>query len=193
MKTFKYFLIGLLSVVVLFIVGFIMMLCLSFKEVEGSVVNENYPGLTDTSSVYKVIDANKCLELIDNDEKCLMIFAFPSCPWCQQLIPILNDVAKENNYNKIYYIDVKDMRDNLESADHETYLEIADKLNKVLDKEKNRMNAPTLVALNNGEVVGYHLDTVSSHQMVDGILPQLTDEQKDELKEIIVRLINLVK
>lgn len=193
MKIFKYFLISLAAIVGLFLIGFIMTTCLSVKEENCDELINNYPALTDTSNVYEVIDAPTCLELIKNDAKCLIVFAFPSCPWCQQLIPFLNQVAKETNYEKIYYLDIKEIRDNEDSSYHLTYLEIAEQLNKALDKEKNRMNAPTVVALNNGEVVGYHLDTVSSHQIVDGILPPMTDKQKAELKEKLVRLINLVK
>ena len=38
-------------------------------------------------------------------------------------------------------------------------------------------------------MVGYHLDTVSSHQMVDGVLPPLSEEQVTELKDILKNLI----
>jgi hypothetical protein len=38
-------------------------------------------------------------------------------------------------------------------------------------------------------MVGYHLDTVSSHQIVDGVLPPLTEEQKTELRDILRNLI----
>ena len=38
-------------------------------------------------------------------------------------------------------------------------------------------------------MVGFHLDTVSSHEIVDGILPPLSDQQAQELEGIIRNII----
>ena len=38
--------------------------------------------------------------------------------------------------------------------------------------------------LKDGTITGYHVATVTSHVIVDGNLPPVTDEQINELKEI---------
>ncbi len=159
-------------------------------------VNNNmevYPQLTDKQHIYEVIDADKALELINNKETCILVMGFKECPWCQAVIPYVNEVAKEEGLTKIYYIDIKYMRDNPESLDYSKYLELKEHFKDAVDLTKDRINAPTTIALKDGKMVGFHLDTVSSHVLEEGILPPLNNEQERELKEIIKNLINKIK
>lgn len=149
---------------------------------------EDYP-LVSEENVYVQVDADRIIEIFDKREDGVIVFGFPACPWCQQLLPILDIVAKKGNVTTIYYVDIKDMRDNPNSPDHEKYLYIKQKVDKALDKEKDRINAPTIVTVTAGNVIDYHLDTVPSHQMVDGRLPEMTEEQKRELREILKEVI----
>jgi len=150
---------------------------------------EDYPLLTDKHHVYKIISADDFLEKWNNDETFVIVFGFKECPWCQQLIPVLNKTSKEIGLKKVYYLDILDMRDNESSVDHSKYLKIKELLNDALDKEKDRLNAPTTVVVKNGEMLSYHLDTVESHKIVDGVLPKLTEEQETSLIEILTNMI----
>jgi hypothetical protein len=85
------------------------------------------------------------------------------------------------------------MRDNSESVDHEKYLRIKEYFIEAIDIEKDRLNAPTTIALKDGKMVGYHLDTVSSHLMEDNILPPLNTTQEEELRIILQDLIKKIK
>lgn len=171
---------------VLFLFLFVFTLC----SCKGDKIMEDYPSLTDKRHIYAELSADSFLSKIENDETFVIIFGFPKCPWCQAIIPILNEVGKELGLKKIYYMDILDMRDNTESIDHPKYLEIKELLTEALDKEKDRLNAPTTVVIQNGELLNYHLDTVESHTIVDGVLPPLTDEQINELKQILKDMIN---
>jgi thiol-disulfide isomerase/thioredoxin len=113
---------------------------------------------------------------------------FPACPWCQAVVPHVNKIAKEEGFKTIYYLDILDMR-NETSKDHNKYLELKNLISDAVDKEKDRINGPTFIVVKNGQMVGYHLDTVSSHQLVDGILPPMTNDQINELHEILRNLI----
>ena len=64
----------------------------------------------------------------------------------------------------------------------------------VVDQEKNRINAPTMIAVKDGKLSGFHIDTVSSHIINEqGILPPLSEEQKNELHKVIKDLLDKVK
>ena len=174
-------------------IKYLLLICLLVMLVGCSNKNmEDYPQLIDKKHIYEVIDADRLIELIENKETALIVLGFKECPWCQALVPYVNEVSKEMGLKKVYYVDIKDMRDNTESIDHPKYLKIKEYFKDAVDTSKDRINAPTTIALKNGEMVGYHLDTVSSHMMEDTILPSMNHEQIEELKIILKELINKI-
>ena len=122
----KKYIFPLITIIVASLALFALTIVSVCNEKTPNKILEEYPRLKDTKSVYEVVDAEKALRILQSGENCCMLFAFPSCPWCQQLLPILNSTAKKCKVNKIYYVDIKNMRDNTESRDHETYLKIAE-------------------------------------------------------------------
>lgn len=157
-------------------------------------IMENYPSLTDKKHIIVEITPEQLVEKISNKESFIVTLGFEECPWCQALMPEYNYVAKEEGFKEIYYCDIKDMRDNLESKDRIYYLGLYEYFNEVVDQEKNRINAPTMIAVKDGKLSGFHIDTVSSHIINEqGILPPLSEEQKNELHKVIKDLLDKVK
>ena len=178
-------------VLVLIVASFLIF---TFNQKNEKEVNKVYPNLS-TDNIYEEINAEGFLRRLETKDSFLCVFAFPSCPWCQTLIPILNDVAKSEGLDTVYYIYLKDMRDNEKSLQHESYLEIYDIMKKAgaTDESHGRVNAPTMVAVKCGKIVDFHLDTVPTQQFKNGVLPPLNDEEKEQLVKIIQNLINQIK
>lgn len=177
--------------VLLILLGSIL-LCIaaSRKSEEVDSLKENYPKLSE-SHVITEITPDKLVEKIENDESFIIMLGFPTCPWCQALMPVLDECAMNKDYHNVYYCDLKDMRDNVESSNKEYYNYLYTYASIALDTSKDRINAPTLLAIKDGDLVGFNLDTVSGHVLSEsGILPELTDTQKVELTNIIIGLIN---
>ncbi|MDE5538868.1 MAG: hypothetical protein K2J20_00070 [Bacilli bacterium] len=148
--------------------------------------------------VYK--SASKIVEAIKNKETFVVYFGFQDCPWCRSVLPTLIDVANDLKMNKIYYVDVKDIRDVLDVDDEgnvvvtkegtDAYYELIEMLDSVLtdyvltDKDGNKVDtgegrimAPNVVAVVNGKVVG--LVTGISDAQNDGYM-EITDEMREE-------------
>lgn len=121
--------------------------------------NNNIEYLTSNELIYK----------IDNQETFIVYFGYNECPWCRSIVENLLKVAKDNKIKKIYYLDIKDLRDEktldkdknivINKKGTEDYYDILDRLDNVLDdykiddvymKEK-RIYAPNIVAIVNGE------------------------------------------
>lgn len=149
-------------------------------------IMRDYPSITDENHVFEETTINDIIEKLTNKESFYLIMGFPECPWCQSLMPVLNEVAK-NYEQKIYYLNIKDMRDNEENKEHEMYLQLQENyFREAVDVEKNRLNAPTFVKVISGKMKRYHLNTVSTHRLNENnVLPQLTTEEKDELETIL--------
>ena len=142
--------------------------------------------------------AEEISKKIDNKETFIVYFGFSTCPWCRSVIEELIKCANDSDVDKIYYVDIKDIRDTREinkDGEIETtnegskgYMELIDKLGEVLDDyttgeddekvnmEEKRIYAPNVVAVVNGEPT----------KMEDGISDKLTDpymELTDEIKK----------
>lgn len=174
----------------------IILICFTFAILITSCtkedyVMENYPSLTDNNHIIKELTPKQLLDKVENNESFIVLLGFPACPWCQAIMPEYNEVAKELNIQAIYYVDIKDMRDNPESEDHDIYLTLYEKFEAVVDQEKERINAPTIINIKDGQLVGFHIDTVSTHTINEaGILPPLDEEQRNELHTILKELFN---
>lgn len=148
----------------------------------------DYPGLTDKKHIFEEINVDELLKMINEDETFVAVLGFPECPWCRAIMPHLNDAGKEEGLKEIYYVNILEMREET-SSDHAKYLELKEYLDICVDKEKDRVNAPTTIGVKCGELTDYNLDTVASHVKEENELPPLTDEQVLELKEILKRII----
>ncbi len=141
----------------------------------------------------------------------IIYMGFNTCPWCRSLIPTLLDVSKKMN-ETIYYLDIKNIKSSFEIQNGELvttqkgtkyYYQLLDLLDEYLDAyyitdgeggdydtQEKRIYSPTLVAIKDGEVTGFHTGTVSSQ--LSGY-DELTTEEKQELEKIITDLINSKK
>ena len=57
------------------------------------------------------ISAEELAKKIENKEDMVVYFGFKTCPWCRSMIEILLNAASELKIDKIYYVDVYDIRD----------------------------------------------------------------------------------
>lgn len=173
--------------------------------------------LEDNNIVYTTLeDAAKILD----EGSGIIYFGFAACPWCRSAIPELLNAMDSTNLDKIYYVDVrpdddaeKDIRDkytlNERNKARKTkdasdayysvltalanelsdYVLYTDKGKKVNTGEK-RLYAPTVVAVLNGEIIGFHEGTVDNHEKdEDGTLRDMTDKEKETLREEYLSII----
>ena len=135
----------------------------------------------------------------------IIYFGFPECPWCRNLVPTLLDALKEKDINDVYYMNVKDLRDEKKLSNGkivtknegtDSYKTILDKLGSYLpayeglnDETVKRLYVPAVFFIRNGEVIATHFNTVDSQ--TNPMIP-LTETQYDELKNILIKNIEKV-
>lgn len=99
----------------------------------------------DNPFVY--VTAEELVEKIDNKETFVVYFGFNTCPWCRSVLSNLITSAKDNKVDKIYYVDVKNIRDtytlNEDNKPIRTvegtkgYYDLLDRLDRVLEPYAN--------------------------------------------------------
>lgn len=119
----------------------------------------------------------------------VILFGFPSCPWCQAYVPILEEVAKEQGVEKIYYYDIKEIR----KENTKEYNELVDILKEYLYKDdalNPRIYVPDVYVINSGKIIGHNNDT--STQKGINIAAYYTEPARANIKSDIKKLISQV-
>lgn len=156
--------------------------------------------------VYKT--GKEILDVLKNEDA-IIYFGFAACPWCRNAVPVLLDAAKELNVDKIYYVDILDIRDTYKFSGSiepeqtkkgtDAYYEILKFLDKKLEKfyvkdeagnmydtGVKRLYAPTVVGVKGGKIVGFHESTIESQTDPYELLDEKgKSELKNEYKKII--------
>lgn len=134
-------------------------------------------------NVYKYSTYSNVMDTLKNKTG-IIYLGFPSCALCKEITPILNEVAKEKDIKEVLYYNFKDMRDNNTTE----YQELADKLSdyiKTDDEGNKRIQAPTVIFVNKGNIVAVYIDTINfdSEEI-------MTDEEKNTLKQNFESLVD---
>lgn len=124
-----------------------------FKVVYSRVADDNR---------FVFASASEVLEKFESGSG-LIFLGFQQCPWCQQLAPLVDDAAKAEGLDKIYYLDIRHARETNDA----TYKKLVEKLKPHLRTDENgqpRVYVPDVTALKDGRVVGHFLQETT----VDG-------------------------
>lgn len=145
--------------------------------------------------IYKTAD--EIVEKIEEKETFIVYFGFDSCPWCRSVITELLQAASDENIEKIYYVDVKEIRDILEIDENGKIKKVEEGTNgyqKLLLYLDNVLDEYTLVdadgkSIQTGEKRIYAPNVVSivngvATKKTSGISDKQTDSMMDLTEEI---------
>lgn len=122
-----------------------------FKAAYSRVVDDNR---------FVFASAGEVLEKFESGSG-LIFLGFQQCPWCQQLVPIVDEAAKAEGLDKIYYLDIRHARETNDA----TYKKLVEKLKPHLRTDENgqpRVYVPDVTALKDGRVVGHFLQETTA-------------------------------
>ena len=161
---------------------------------------KTYPKVTIAkNNLYYYASEDEIKELLDNGTGVLYL-GFPTCPWCRNIVSVLNEAGIDYGIAKINYYNIKDIRSTITVNDNneletkkgtdfyyqlleklDNYLEdytITDKKDKTIKTGEKRLYAPTVIFVKNGEVVEFIEGTVDSQK--DPYVA-LNENQRNEL------------
>ena len=157
----------------------------------------------DDENPYVKVTAEEIVKMIENKETFYLYVGDSMCPWCRSVLEKSIEVARDNDIEKIYYVEIWDdegneiLRDKYELVDGEinkvsngtkAYKTLLSKFDKVLsnytlkDDDDNeievgekRIYAPNYFYIENGKV----------KKMIEGISDSQTDPYEELTDEII--------
>ena len=173
---------------------------LTYEDTNESVIDVSIP--SDNPFIYKT---GKEIVDILNNEDAYILFGYSSCPLTRAAIETLIAAAEEENIATIYYVDIRDIRDEFVPGESiipeqtkegsEAYYEIVNFFGSRLDEYYvssedgfylydtgvRRVLSPTLATVSGGRVIDMNQELVDSYTYNN---EELNDEQKEELKDI---------
>lgn len=192
---------------------------LKFKEeyesLNGKTIENTeykYPSVEiNKDNAIKYSNADEIIEVL-NDGTGVIYLGYPTCPWCRSAIPVLLESADEVGIENIYYMNMKDERDEIKVKEDGTlevvkegtegYKKLLERLDVILDEymledihgnqvsaNEKRIYVPLVVFVKDGEIVGYHVDTVESQT---NPFEALNEDQKNELMDIYINYMHKV-
>ena len=131
--------------------------------------------------------AEEIVKKIEKKESFIVYFGFPTCPWCRSILEELIKAAKDKEIDRIYYVNVLDIRDvkeiddegNINTTKEGTmpYKRLIEELDNVLEEYtlkkddetinagEKRIYAPNVVAISKGKAI--QLETGISEELKD--------------------------
>lgn len=122
-------------------------------------------------------DPEETIAAVAEKKEGIYYFGFPTCPWCKELSPVLNEVLKETG-QKASVVNTR--------ADNFTE-ELRSKLVTEFQKyQPGDLSVPFLVVIDKDGNVKSHVGTIEGH---NAHIEVLNDEGKKVLKETLVNLL----
>ena len=186
MKNRKYLIYGFIAIVI--VVAIILIIIFGGKK--GIKDNEKFASeYTEVgqNNVFVYRDFDEIVKILEGGTG-IVYFGFPECPWCQAYVPMLNEVAKEKNIEKIYYYNIREDRQN----NNKNYQKLVKLLKNYLSKDdegNERIYVPDIYAVKNGKILSHNNET----SIVSGdVTPSSywTEDKKQNIKNIFRNMID---
>ncbi len=146
----------------------------------------DYEGFENIDGIFLEIDFSELTEKIENEETFFVYLGFSTCPWCIDLLPILNEVGISTN-TFIYYVDVRPDDEDLRVDTNEDYVFLQNIVSEYLSEDDNKIYVPAVLKIENGIAVDYHIGTLTEH---DATERDLTETEQEELLEYFMEFLS---
>lgn len=115
---------------------------------------------------------------IEKKEAGIYYFGFESCPWCVELVPLLDEILEKND-KQAYVVNTRS------EAFTDELRERTDKIYQA--HQEGHLTVPFLVVISEKGEVQTHIGTVDGH---DAYSTQMTAKQGEELRTLLQKLIS---
>lgn len=177
-----------LLAIAIVLVGVIIFLNIKKKNEDNSITDakrfsEEYKISEDNVFVYR--NSDEILKIMKNGTG-VVYLGFPECPWCSAYVVYLNEVAKENHLDKIYYYNILEDRKN----NTEFYKEVIKLLSGNLqydDEGNERLYVPNVSFHVKGKIIGNDYETSKDTHDLKDPKDYWTNEEISELKSTLTK------
>jgi len=139
--------------------------------------------ISDENNLFTYSSANEIIKTLETGTGVIFL-GYPECKWCQAYASILNEVAKEEGIEKIYYYNIKEDR-NKNTKDYEKITSLLSNYLLHDDEEKYKIFVPDVTIVKNGNIIGHNNESALITKQ-DGTPEEYwKEERKASLKDTL--------
>lgn len=151
-------------------------------------IREQYPQLPKDNTIIRE-SAREVIDRLKGGDG-IVFLGFKECPWCQKLLPIVDEAATAEGV-KVYYLDIRKLREDNTAE----YRELATILAPFLPKDEKgdvRIMVPDVSFVRNGEIIDRHeMESVTDEEKTPDAY--WTEERKLRAVERFKQMISQMK
>lgn len=178
----KYWIIIVSALILIALVVGIILIFLNSEKVNDAELFASEYKQVDEDNVFVYKDAKEIIRILENGTG-VVYLGFPECKWCQAYVPYLDEVAKENNIDTIYYFNIREDREK-NTSDYKKIVELTSEFLGYDDEGEKRVFVPDVYVVLDGEILSHNNET---SMITEDILPidYWTDEKLDNLRQTL--------
>lgn len=165
-------------IAVIIVLGFLGLISFYYlnltKVTDASKFKEEYSNVSE-DNVFVYRTDKEIIEILKHGTG-IVYLGFPECPWCQAYVSYLDEVAKETKIEKIYYLNILEIRKN-NTKEYQEIVSLLDNYLSYDEEGKKRIYVPAIVAVKEGEIIGF--DDETSHDTKGYETPEEYWEKED--------------
>lgn len=145
----------------------------------------------DIDYIYVKSNVKEMYNKMNNGDTFIIYFGFSRCPWCRDLMPILNEAGKKEELDHIYYVDTREKEEWKSNIDIDDYDLFVEKVGDYLEYDENnikRLYVPFIIFIKEGNIVS----TIKAPNY-DAHEEKISEELKEELLNNLIKEINKLK
>ncbi len=147
-----------------------------------------YDTLEDDEHVFYKKSMEEVVAMFEEKQSGIIYFGYPGCPWCEEALPVMNEVAKTKGLTICY-------AETYDGKEYQLKGETKDKIYSYLDAFLSEddgekvMYVPFVVVVKDGVAVAANAGTVESHdaherKMNDSEIVELTNIYQDMFDQL---------
>ena len=143
----------------------------------------DYIKFHNEDSVFYEINVSDLVDKAAAGEDFALIISYSDCPWCNDALPVLNEVAKEFG-KQVAYINIKPKDSEGNPVVVTDFRKVVDLLSDYIQKDDDgepTLLVPLFAGFKDGNAVGVHMSTVDTY---DPKVRELNPEETERLKQI---------
>lgn len=153
--------------------------------------NERIEAYNQIVSNFTEISFDEAIGLFENGKSGLVYFGFSRCPWCEEVVPLLEKAAKEQGV-EVLYVKTRDaMKERLYTDEQRD--QIAPYIGEYLqdnDEGVPTLYVPLVLAIQDGKVVMGHQGTVEDHDAHERLM---TKDEQNQVQKTMNDLVSAMK
>lgn len=185
-KNKKYIIYGIIGIILIGLIVFLIIHNIKNNIPDNEKFANEYTEV-GKNNVFVYRDAGEIIKILEGGTG-IVYLGFPECPWCQAYVPMLNEVAKEEGVEKIYYFNIREDRQK-NSKDYQKIVKLVKNYLMKDDEGNERIFVPDIYAVKDGKILSHNNETSVINSDITPT-QYWTDAKKSEIKQTFKNMIS---